>query len=396
MRCVIITDAYPPATTSAAVQVRDLAVEFARQGHSISILTPDPDISSNLHIQQIDGVRVCKVRTQRIKNVGFLRRAWGEILMPFAMFAKLRLSDHPQFQFDLIAWYSPSIFHGILARMLCGSQKCKRYLILRDIFPEWAVDLGLLSRGLPYQFLKIVARYQYSIADVIGVQAAGNLVYFEDWAKRSGRRLEVLKNWLDQANHLRCRIRLDQSSLAGKKVFVHAGNIGVAQGVLNIIKAASLLQERKDIGFLFVGRGSDFGLLKSYAESLKMSNILFFGEVPPDEIPDLYSQCYAGIVSLDLRHKTHNIPGKFVSYLRSGLPVLANVNSGNEICGLINSERIGRAVSTANPRRIADALIALVSDVENDLAIRSRCANVFQREFSVERAVKQIVEAIGV
>ena len=396
MRCVIITDAYPPATTSAAVQVRDLAVEFARQGHYISVLTPDPDIPSHLHIEQIDGVRVCRVRTQRIKNIGHLRRAWGEVLMPFTMFFKLTLSDQPQWHFDFIAWYSPSIFHGVLARLLCGSQKCKRYLILRDIFPEWAADVGLLSRGLPYQFFKTVALYQYSIADVIGVQAAGNLGYFENWAQRSGRRLEVLKNWLDQANHLRCRIRLDQSLLAGRKVFVHAGNVGIAQGVLSIINAAYLLQERMDIGFLFVGRGSEFENVKSYAESLNLSNILFFGEVPSDEISDLYSQCYAGIVSLDLRHKTHNIPGKFVSYLRSGLPVLANVNIGNELCELIDCERIGRAVSVDNPIQIADALVALVSDVDNDVEIRIRCANVFQRDFSVERAVKQIVDAVRI
>jgi glycosyltransferase involved in cell wall biosynthesis len=395
IRCIIITDAYPPLATSAAVQVRDLAIEFVRQGHQIVVITPDSNVSGEIYLQSIDGVQIVKIRTPRIKNVGYLRRAFGEFIMPFAMYYRLRSCRDIFPHWDLIAWYSPSIFNGILARLLSQSRRCKRYLILRDIFPEWAADVGLITRGIPYYFFKAVANFQYSVADVIGVQSSGNLWYFKKWAKRSGRRLEVLNNWLGEARYLRCGIRLDKSLIAGRKIFVHAGNIGVAQGVLNIINAASYLSARVEIGFLFVGRGSDFERMRKLAASLGLSNVEFFGEVPADEIPDLFSQCYAGIVSLDLRHKTQNVPGKFLSYLRSGLPVLANVNSGNNICDLIVNERIGRFVSTEDPQLIADAVIKLVSDIENDFDIHSRCVKVFERDFSVDKAVKQIVEAVG-
>ncbi|WP_211160137.1 hypothetical protein [Aromatoleum aromaticum] len=56
----------------------------------------------------------------------------------------------------------------------------------------------------------------------------------------------------------------------------------------------------------------------------------------------MYAQCHVGVVALDRRHKTHNIPGKFLTYMQSGLPVLANINPGNDLVDLIDSEQVGR------------------------------------------------------
>jgi glycosyltransferase involved in cell wall biosynthesis len=219
---------------------------------------------------------------------------------------------------------------------------CKGYLIVRDIFPEWAVDMGLMGRGLPYRFFDAVARYQYSVADVIGVQSTGNQVYFDRWNRRPGRRLEVLQNWLGKTAQKRCSIRISETSLAGRKVFVYAGNMGVAQGMDILLDLAEKLRSRTDVGFLFVGRGSDNARLKAAAQSRQLGNVVFFDEIDPDEIPDLYAQCDAGIVALDPRHKSHNIPGKFLTYMQSGLPVLASINAGNDLAQLIKDGGVGQ------------------------------------------------------
>ena len=89
-----------------------------------------------------------------------------------------------------------------------------------------------------------------------------------------------------------------------------------------------------DVGFVFVGRGTDLVRLKTQSEHRELTNILFFDEIEPDEIPGLYAQCDIGLLSLDKKHKTHNIPGKFLSYMRAGLPVLASVNKDNDIIRL--------------------------------------------------------------
>ncbi|MDD2878988.1 MAG: hypothetical protein PHQ58_00995 [Rhodoferax sp.] len=52
------------------------------------------------------------------------------------------------------------------------------------------------------------------------------------------------------------------------------------------------------------------------------------------------------MAALDPRHKTHNIPGKFLSYMQSGLPVLATINAGNDLADVIQTERVGRFAQT--------------------------------------------------
>ncbi|TKB05342.1 MAG: glycosyltransferase family 4 protein, partial [Mesorhizobium sp.] len=136
------------------------------------------------------------------------------------------------------------IFHGPMVSALKRESGCKGYLIIRDIFPEWAVDMGLMGRGLPYRFFDAIARYQYSIADVIGVQTPGNLAYFNRWRRRSGRVLEVLQNWLDKPSNVRCSIRVSETPLAGRKLFVYAGNMGVAQSVGIVLDLAQRMASR--------------------------------------------------------------------------------------------------------------------------------------------------------
>jgi glycosyltransferase involved in cell wall biosynthesis len=226
--------------------------------------------------------------------------------------------------------------------VLKKSSGCKGYLIIRDIFPEWAVDMGLMGRGLPYRFFDAVARYQYSVADVIGVQTPGNRGYFDKWRQQPGRKLEVLQNWLDKPAQASCAIRVIETYLAGRKIFVYAGNMGVAQGMDILLDLAQRLQSRMDVGFLFVGRGGDVARLKSAAKNRKLNNVLFYDEIHPDEISDLYTQCSAGIVALDPRHKSHNIPGKFLTYMQCGLPVLASVNAGNDLAQMIRDDQVGQ------------------------------------------------------
>ena len=394
MRIALIADTFPPLRTSGAVQLRDLSREFARQGHQLTVLLPASDLDRDWELQNADGVEVLRLRAPRTKDIGYVRRTLGELLMPFAMLRNLRKSPLARQKWDGVVWYAPSIFHGPLASALKRASGCKGYLIIRDIFPEWAVDMGLMGRGLPYRFFDAVARYQYSVADVIGVQTPGNLAYFENWRQLPGRTLEVLQNWLGEPAKKPCAIRVDATLLAGRKVFVYAGNMGVAQGMDRVLDLAERLLHRPDVGFLFVGRGSDAARLKTTAQARGLSNVVFFDEIDPDEIPDLYAQCSVGIVALDPRHQSHNIPGKFLTYMQSGLPVLANVNAGNDLAALIRREQVGQVCESNDVEQLARMAETLLSQISTDLALPVRCSQLFARQFSVEQAVCQILTAL--
>lgn len=395
MRFVLITENFPPLRNSGAVQLRDLSREFVRQGHQLTVLLPDAAIQNPWVLEGFDGVRILRLRALRTKDIGHVRRTIAELLMPFVMMYQLGKSPLIDEQWDGVVWYSPSIFHAPMASRLKRVNGCKAYLIIRDIFPAWAVDMGLMGRGLPYLFFNAVASYQYSVADVIGVQTSGNRRYFDRWQQQPRHKLEVLQNWLDKPAQVRCSIRISDTPLAGRKIFVYAGNMGVAQGVDILLEFAERLRSRGDVGLLLVGRGSDAARLRASARERELDNVLFYDEIHPDEIPDLYAQCSAGIVALDPRHKSHNIPGKFLTYMQCGLPVLANVNAGNDLAQMIRTEKVGEVCETNQVDELLELALKLLAQIEVDSQLPARCRSLFHREFAVEKAVRQIVSALA-
>lgn len=396
MKLVLIADTFPPLRTSGAVQLRDLSREFVRQGHELTVLLPSAELEQAWALEDFHGVRVLRLRAPRTKDIDYVRRTMGEFLMPYTMLRNLRKSPLADERWDGVVWYAPSIFFGPIVSALKKASGCKGYLIIRDIFPEWAVDMGLMGRGLPYRFFRAVANYQYSVADVIGIQTPGNSVYFDRWQQKPGRKLEVLQNWLADAPVGHCSIDLAKTSLAGRRVFVYAGNMGVAQGMDSLLDLAEQLKARSDIGFLFVGRGSGAQKLSAEARVRGLDNVLFHDEIDPDEIPGLYAQCDVGLVALHPKHKTHNIPGKFLTYMQSGLPVLARINEGNDLVNLIREEQVGGVVTAdGSVESFVQAAEAVLNLCETDKELPLRCRKLYRRLFSPERAVGQIATALN-
>lgn len=394
MHIALIADAFPPMRSSGAVQLRDLSRELVSQGHRVTVFTPTHEQSERWAIEDQQGVEVLRLRAWRTRDTNYVRRAVSELLMPFLMLRNLRASPAASYRFDGVVWYSPNIFLGPMAKALKKRSNCRSYLILRDIFPEWMADMGLMSRGLAYRLLKSVAAYQYSIADVIGVQTPGNLAYFTDRPQGGARRVEVLQNWLTQESSRECSIDLSASSLAGRTLLIYAGNMGVAQGMVKLLNLAERVSSDDRVGFVFVGRGTDASALQAEARRRRLTNILFYEEIDPDEIPRLYAQGDIGLVCLDYRHKTHNVPGKFISYMLAGLPVLASINPSNDLEDIINREGLGRVSTDPNGADLPGALLDLLEELGNGTEMKARCTAFGARVYSSPIAARQIISAL--
>lgn len=164
--------------------MHDLALEFRRRDHEVTVLTPSDRISADLEIVTEDGLKVVRVRSRKIKGASKVFRATEEMRLSSLTWRRARrfLLAHPA---DLIVFYSPTIFWGALVKRLKSLWRCAAYLILRDIFPAWAVDAGLLRKGLVYRFFRRKEIQQYEVADRIAVQSPANLSYFnQDFASR--------------------------------------------------------------------------------------------------------------------------------------------------------------------------------------------------------------------
>ena len=141
-------------------------------------------------------------------------RAVNETFMPYLMWLNFRLSPLWQTRFDGVVIYAPSIFFAPFARRILRTRASKIYLIQRDIFPQWALDLGLLKRGLIFDYFARVAKTQYRLADVIGIQSPGNQKFFKEFDE-SAERVEVLNNWLHRQED-KCQINIEETVLKGE------------------------------------------------------------------------------------------------------------------------------------------------------------------------------------
>lgn len=395
MRVAIVADTFPPLRTSGATQLRDLALEMARLGHNVTVFVSDPLIKSWTFKEDFCGITVIRCKTPQTKDISYLRRFVGELFMAPAMILSNIFSGRSPKEFNAVIWYSPSIFLGPMVRWIKSRSDCKSYLILRDIFPQWAADMGLISRGPVFRFLDLIARYQYRSATVIGVQSPGNIAFFDEGDPSPNYRIEVLHNWLGPVPEHDCSIDIQRTKLAGRKIFVYAGNMGVAQQMDKLLDLAIAVRNRHDVGFLFVGRGSETKRLRDIADQNGLGNVHFEDEIDPDEIPALYRQCHVGMICLDARHRTHNIPGKFLSYLRSGLPVLATINSGNDLKLLVEQNGVGR-VSTDPAGLDLPALVAeMIANELVDPHAGDRCVALSEKMFSARAAALQIVTAMS-
>jgi glycosyltransferase involved in cell wall biosynthesis len=390
LRILILVDCYYPSTKSSAKLVHDLAVELGRRGNQAVVLTPSETIAGELDARTEAGVTVLRVRMGPIKGVHRVIRAANEMRLSARMWrsAKTFLRQNP---FDLILFYSPTIFFGALVRKLKALWKCPAYLILRDIFPYWAVEAGVLHKGPIFHFFRRVAAQQYRIADVIAVQSPANLQFFATKFPRENFRLKVLYNWtaLQEAPQPRTNYRASLG-LKDKIVLLYGGNLGVAQDMDNILRLAARLAFRPDIRFLLVGEGSEMRRLQKIIELNHVRNVQLLPAMSQGAYLSMVSELDVGLISLDARLTSHNVPGKLLSYLYWGMPVLASVNPGNDLFALLRESAGGFCFENGDDASLARAALRLADDASLRAAMGLNARRLLEQTFSVQQAVNQI------
>ena len=267
MRLTIVSVFYPPINSSASIQVNNLVDELANQGHIIEVITPDFSIKDSITYEKKKNIRILRFKNGKMTDISLFKRALNEFFMPFRIILTILNKSVNIQKSDGIIWWSPSIFFSPLVIFLKFKNKCRCYLILRDIFPKWAKDLKLIKNIFVYSFFNIFYNLQCLVSDYIGVQAEGNKKFIPKNYFVKKTTIEVLNNWYTpNLRNNECEIDLSKTILKKKKVFIHAGNIGMAQGFNTIINVAEKLKDNKNIGFLFIGRGSQFEMMKKLSK----------------------------------------------------------------------------------------------------------------------------------
>lgn len=390
---IIICDSFFPETTSAAVQLNDLCLALCEYKIKVTVICPSSQISSHYEIVKNKNISIIRIKSFRIKDRNKIYRLLIEIITPFKLIFFTIFILKLKNKFHGIIFYSPTIFHAPLVQILKIFNNCKSFLILRDLFPEWALDLGLLKKGIIYFFFKIVQRYQYHVSDYIGIQSESNYKFFSTWSKQKKNKLLLLNNWLRSEYDLIEPRKEYIQFLHEKKVFVYCGNMGVAQNFNPIFKAIECLKNKTDIYFLFIGRGSEKNKFQNLSLKLGIDNVQFIDSLPEPELLGILKYCNYGLVVLDKNHTTHNIPGKYLTYLRSKIPVLAIINKGNDLINEIKFEKTGFAIENSDPTVIKHFILELAQqNKESSMNMKKSCISLFLKKYKSDYAAQVILK----
>lgn len=320
-----------------------LVEQFHTNGHEVAVVAPCQNGEST-HISKEKGIDILRVKTLPIKNVSNWRKGISNLLLPYQYKRAVRkfYSDH---DFDLIVVPTPPITLVDLASSLKKRYEAKVYLMLRDIFPQNAVDLEFMKRGsLIHNYFRHKERKLYRVADFIGCMSQGNIDYVLNHNRElSAEKLHILRNFQYKYEGFgfdKQALR-DKYGLQGKFVMLFGGNMGKAQELDNVLELARRMMKYPDAMILLLGEGVMMKRTAKQIESLGITNIKIQGSISKQEYQDLLAVCDVGIISLNRDFTIPNIPSKSLDYWNVGLPILASIDRATDYDKVLEQSATG-------------------------------------------------------
>jgi glycosyltransferase involved in cell wall biosynthesis len=345
MNVLYLTLLFPlPSTPSDLMQLME---EFCRQGHQVDVVTIDErkDLRST-RLGQEGPFQVLRVRTGNIYEVGFYEKGLSLVTLPWLL-RRAMVKHLSQRRYDLVIYAAPPVTFSPVIRELKRRQPwVKTYLILKDIFPQNARDLGIIRNPVVYAYFKRKERHLYAASDVIGCMSPANVAFLRHHNPEiPATRLEVLPNTrtpgpdtgLMPPGPLRERYGIPKEAV----VVLYGGNLGVPQGLDFLLKVFEANAQRSDLHFLLVGRGTERERLIKAIAAKGLTRVTHISHLPRFEYETLARECDIGLVCLDPRFTIPNFPSRVLSYFEIRMPVLAALDRATDFGSMLDQAEAG-------------------------------------------------------
>ncbi|EIK8131965.1 glycosyltransferase family 4 protein [Escherichia coli] len=395
MRIALICDDYlPDSTRVSAKMMHELACELLEKGHEPIVICPCNKIHT-LEILNLDGVVVYKFPNGAIKNVSKISRAINESMLSFNAWRFIGKYIR-ETKIDGVVYYSPSIFFGKLANKIKENWHCKSYLILRDSFPQWLVDQGIIKEGgLAERYFRYFEQINYDAADYIGLMSDRNKDIFIN-KYQNKYKVQTLFNWADfkGIDNIPSATLRSKLALQNKVIFFYGGNIGHAQDMMNLMRLVRSASYRDDVHFLLIGQGDEVSLVKQFIIDNSLKNCTYLPSITQSEFKSVLKIVDVGLFSLAKNHTVHNFPGKLLGYMANKLPILGSVNASNDVMEIINGAKAGFVFVNGNDEALLNAAINLADDTQLRKNLGCNAYSLLQEKFSVEMAAEKILSSL--
>jgi len=354
---LIVVDVYPPEVSSASNLMYELANGLKKRGHNVWVLTSYPKyyLPQELKNKKFElfsnenGIKVIRVNTPPLKKINFIMRGIFQLFLPFLFFqkAKTLIKD----RIDVVIIYSPPLLLAILGIKLKKYFGAKFILNIQDIFPQNAIDLGILNNKIAIKFFEMIEQKVYRSADLITFHSEGGRKFLIEKKGVPPNKIIVFPNWIDPEpyNNLTKNISFrKQWNLEQKFIFLFAGIMGPAQGLDFVVEIAKRVSDMQDIVFVLVGDGMEKIKIERMIQNYQLNNVIIKPFVSQEDYPYLVKEIDVGLVCLSKNNKTPFIPGKFLGYMAAQKPILAFLNKESDGFKIIKEARCGYAIESGD------------------------------------------------
>jgi glycosyltransferase involved in cell wall biosynthesis len=366
MHILLIHQAFATLDEPGGTRHHELARYLASQGHQVTIIaspvsyltgTRRPGKASWVQKQDEQGVHILRTYTYPALHRSFVHRTFSFFSFMVSSFLVGLTVRHV----DVIWGTSPPIFQGATAWALACLKGVPFLFEVRDLWPAFAVQVGVLKQPLLIKASEWLERFLYRRADRVMVNSPG---FIQHVSQRGARKVELLPNGSDprmfdlaaDGQSFRRAYKLGEGFIA-----LYAGAHGLSNDLEIVLQAASLLRERGDISFVFLGDGKEKTSLMSMAAEMDLVNVCFLAPVPKDEMPlalAAANACIAILKPIPLYSTVY--PNKVFDYMAAAKPVVLAI--GGVIRDVVEQAQAGIFVSPGDPEALAAAVQKLADD----------------------------------
>ena len=276
--------------------------------------------------------------------------------------------------------FTTNFFEGYID-YLKQNYQCKSFLILRDIFPFWAISTKVIKNYFLSKYLIYKFRSFVKIFDCVGVEAKSNINYLKK-NNIFSKKIIFLPNWIKNSkNYL-------QPKITNHNNFVFGGNIGLGQDVTKVclfFNKIALLSNK--ITFKIIGTGFTKNLINSNLSNIVFKRTKIYDSLEPNIYDKEVKKSSYGIVSLDDRIESVNFPGRMLNYLLLGLPIVLLTNKTNELTNFIIKNKIG--VVIGQKTKLASK-IKILKKIKKNFLVNKHNQKIIIKYFSVNNATKKL------
>ncbi|MFC5531535.1 glycosyltransferase family 4 protein [Cohnella yongneupensis] len=396
MNVLFLTIGYPEGNETNLYT--DLIQEFEARGDNVYVVCPrERRVGKQTELQEKGRSRILRVKTYNLTKTNVIEKTVA-MLMLESQFVKAIKKYFSDITFDLVIYSTPPITFAKVVQYVKTRDGSKSYLLLKDIFPQNAVDMGMFKKnGLVWRYFRKKEERLYAVSDHIGCMSKGNVEYLLRHNPEIDRsKVEECPNSIKVRYFSETRLTHKQTVRAQLQipedavVFVYGGNLGRPQGLDFFLDVLDELRDRQDLFFLISGSGTEYEKIRKRIDEAAFTNVKLFKAFPKEQYNQILECCDVGLIFLDARFTIPNIPSRLNSYLEYGVPIAAATDDCTDLMTILEEADCGVWAKSGDKRQFIKQLEVLARD-ENLRKRLGRNGRIYlERNYTVARSYEII------